>query len=293
MFSPRARAVAALIGAAFLFGATFVVIKSAIHDISPISFVAWRFLIGAVVLIAISVPRGRLIWRDGAIAGFALFLGYSLQTSGLSLTSASNSALITGIYVVLTPFLAAVFHRYRPGIWSIGGAALAFIGLVLITGTTGLELGEGDLLTLGCAAAFAIHIVALSQLASRHPVIPFTAVQLAVTAILAFPAAAIFEGLTIPERSVWGALLLTGIGVSVGAFVLQIWAQTIVGPTTAAVVLAAEPAFGVATAWVVLGDSLDAPGWVGAFLIFSAIFVVLTKQKDKTSIQAEALTAAH
>lgn len=293
MLSPRARAVTALIGAAFLFGATFVVIKSAIDEISPISFVAWRFLIGAVVLIAISVPRGRTIWRDGAIAGTALFLGYSLQTSGLSLTSASNSALITGLYVVFTPFLAALFHRYRPGIWSIGGAAVAFVGLVLITGPTGLRLGEGDLLTLGCAMAFAIHIVALSQLASRHPVIPFTAVQLAVTAVLAFPAALLFEGLAIPDRSVWGALLLTGIGVSVGAFVLQIWAQTIVGPTTAAVVLAAEPAFGVATAWVVLGDSLDAPGWVGAFLIFSAIVIVITKQKDKTAIQAEALTAAH
>lgn len=293
MFSRRARAIGALIGAAFLFGATFVVIKSAIEDIGPLSFVAWRFLIGALVLISFAVPRGRIIWTDGAIAGSALFLGYSLQTSGLELTTASNSALITGLYVVFTPFLAAVFHRYRPGVWSVGGAGLAFVGLVLITGTQDLSLGQGDLLTLGCAAAFAVHIVSLSQLAPRHPVIPFTAVQLGVTAVLSFIAAALFEDLGIPDRAVWGSLVVTGVGVSVGAFVLQIWAQTIVGPTTAAIVLAAEPAFGVATAWVVLGDNLDMSGWIGALLILGAIGIVITKQKDPSSTRAEAVTAAH
>lgn len=290
---PRARAIAALVGAAFLFGATFVVVKGAMASIDPISFVAWRFLIGSTVLISISTPRGSGVWRDGAIAGIALFLGYTLQTAGLDQTTASNSTLITGLYVVFTPFIAGLFHKFRPGIWSVGGAGMSFIGLALITGGDGLTLAQGDLLTLGCAVAFALHIVALSQLAPRHPVLAFTAVQLTVTALLAFPTAVLFGGLALPDRSVWGALALVGIGVSVGAFVLQIWAQTVVGPTTAAIVLAAEPAFGVGTAWVVLGDSLGFAGWVGAGLILVAIAVVLVKQKDPTTIQAEAVTAAH
>ncbi|MDH3190748.1 MAG: DMT family transporter [Acidimicrobiia bacterium] len=289
----RTRAIAALIVASFLFGATFVVIKSALEDIPPLSFVAWRFLIGSLALVAISVPRGRQIWRDGAIAGLALFAGYSLQTAGLQLTSASNSALITGLYVVLTPFLAGLFHRFRPSGWSVGAAGLAFIGLVLVTGTDSLSLSPGDLLTLGCAVAFAFHIVALSRLAPRHAVVPFTAVQLAVTALLAIPTAAVVDGFSMPDRSVWGALAVVGIGVTVGAFVLQIWAQTVVGAATTAVVLAAEPAFGVATAWAVLGDRLDWVGWVGAGLILSAMAIVVTKQRDQSSIQAEAVTPAH
>jgi len=75
--------------------------------------------------------------------------------------------------------------------------------------------------------------------------------------------------------------------------VLQIWAQTVVGATTAAVVLAAEPAFAVATAWVVLGERLTVAGWTGAALIIIAIFIVVTKQTDQASIEAEAVTPAH
>ena len=111
----------------------------------------WRFLLGAVVLALFALPRGKEIWWHGTVAGVALFSGYSFQTAGLTETSASNSALITGLYVVITPFLAALFARRNPSLWSVGGAALSFGGLILLTGTDGLSLQRGDLLTLACA----------------------------------------------------------------------------------------------------------------------------------------------
>jgi drug/metabolite transporter (DMT)-like permease len=289
----RSRAVLALLVASFVFGATFVVVKSAIERIPPISFVAWRFLLGALVLSVFAIPKGKLIWMHGSIAGVALFAGYALQTTGLAQTSASNSALITGLYVVITPFLAALFAKRSPGVWSVGAAALAFVGLVLLTDTDGFRLEQGDLLTLGCAIAFAFHIVALSRLARHHPVVPFTTVQLAVTSFLAFGLSMLLEVQNIPPPSVWGALLITGLGASAGCFVLQIWSQTIVGATTAAVVLAAEPAFAVATAWIVLGERLSVGGWIGAGVILVAIFIVVTKQPDQASVEAEAVSPAH
>jgi drug/metabolite transporter (DMT)-like permease len=290
----ESRAVLALVGASFLFGATFVVVKSALDGIEPIGFVAWRFLIGAVVLSALAVPKGGAIWRHGALAGLALFAGYALQTAGLVVTSAANSALITGLYVVFTPFLASLLARRPPKAWVIAGAGAAFVGVALLTGLDGLSLDSGDLLTVGCALAFAVHIVVLAHYAHRHPVIPFTTVQLLTTTALAFPAALILEGgIDLPDRSIWPALALTGIGVTAGAFLLQIWSQTIVGASTAAVVLAAEPAFGVATAWVVLGERLTLQGWAGAALIVAAIYVVVTQQRDMASREAEAVTPAH
>jgi drug/metabolite transporter (DMT)-like permease len=289
----RSRAILALLAASFVFGATFVVVKSAVERIPPISFVAWRFLLGALLLSVFAIPRGKKIWLHGTISGVALFAGYSLQTTGLAETSASNSALITGLYVVITPFLASLFARKTPSLWSVGAAALSFIGLVLITDTDGFRLEQGDLLTLGCALAFALHIVALSRFARHHPVVPFTTVQLAVTSVLAFALSLVFEVQNIPDPSVWGALLLTGLGASAGCFVLQIWSQTVVGATTAAVVLAAEPAFAVATAWIVLGERLSLAGWAGAGLILVAIFIVVTKQQDQASVEAEAVSPAH
>lgn len=292
--TPRNRSVAALVAASFLFGATFVVVKSALDSIDPLAFVAWRFLIGALALFALAIPRGWKIWRHGAIAGVALFAGFALQTAGLQTTTASNSALITGLYVVLTPFLASALSRRLPSPWVVGGALAAFTGVVLLTGVDDFGLSPGDLLTLGCALAFAIHIVILAHYAHQNPVIPFTTVQMAVTAALAFLLSAAFEGgIEIPDSSVWAALALTGIGVTGGAYLLQIWAQTIIGPSTAAVVLAAEPIFGVATGWVVLGERLDVAGAIGAGLIVAAIFVVITRQRDRTSREAEAVTAAH
>lgn len=287
------RAILALIAASFLFGATFVVVKSALDAIAPIAFVAWRFMLGAVVLALFAVPRGRAIWRHGAIAGVALFAGYALQTAGLEVTSASNSALITGLYVILTPFLAALFRRRAPSPWVVTAAFAAFAGLWLLTGEDGLALGSGDLLTLGCALAFALHIIALARYARSHPVIPFTTVQLGVTAVLAFIASALIEGPALPAASALGAIVLTGLGVSVGAYLLQVWAQKVIGADTAAVVLAAEPAFAVATAWIVLSERLSARGWLGAGLIVLAIFVVVTRQRDSASRAAEAVTAAH
>lgn len=288
------RAVLALIAASFLFGATFVVVKSALEDIPPFGFIGWRFLIGALVLAALGLPRGRDIWLQGGICGLALFAGYALQTSGLQFTTASASALITGLYVVITPFLAGVMTRRLPRGLVILGALLAFVGVALLTGVDGFSLGPGEWLTVGCAFAFACHIVLLSAYAHRHPVIPFTMVQVALTSVLAFIAAMFLEdGVTFPDRSVWAALALTGIGVTAGAFVLQIWAQTVVGASTAAVVLAAEPAFGVLAGWVVLGERLDLAGWVGAVLILVAIYLVITKQRDQASRDAEAVTLAH
>jgi drug/metabolite transporter (DMT)-like permease len=288
------RAVLALVAASFLFGATFVVVKSALDDIPPFGFIGWRFLIGALVLAALGIPRGREIWVHGSICGLALFAGYSLQTSGLQYTTASASALITGLYVVITPFLVAVVTRRLPRALVMLGAFLAFLGVALLTGIDGFSVGAGEWLTMGCALAFACHIVLLSHYAHRHPVIPFTMVQVALTAVLSFVAALFVEGgITFPERSVWAALAVTGIGVTAGAFVLQIWAQTVVGASTAAVVLAAEPAFGVLAGWVVLGERLDIAGWIGAVLILVAIYLVVTKQRDQASRDAEAVSLAH
>lgn len=288
------RAVLALLGAAFLFGATFVVVKSALDSIEPLSFLAWRFAIGAAALAALALPKGRRLWLHGSLAGVALFAGYASQTLGLEITSASNSALITGLYVVFTPFLAALLHRRAPSPWVVGGAAAAFAGVALLTGLDGFRVETGDLLTLGCAFAFAVHIVALSRFAPQHKVVPFTTVQLAVTAVLSIILSWVFEsGPGIPDRSVWGAIALTAIGVTVGAYLLQIWSQTVLGASTAAVVLSAEPAFGVATAWIVLGERLTAQGWIGAALIVAAIYLVVTTQRDETSREAEAVTPAH
>ena len=265
----------AIAAASFLFGSTFVVIKDAVATFPPISFVTWRFLLGGLVLMLIGAPRGKRVWRDGAVAGSLLFVGYSLQTAGLVTTGASNSALITGLFIIFTPLLAALLYRRSPSLGIAAAALLAFVGVVFLTYRPETALVRGDLLTVGAALAFAGHIIALDRLASRHSLVPFTAVQLLVTGLLAFPLAAITEGVPLPGRRELPAILITALGVSIGGYLLQLWAQTIISPSRTAILLALEPAFAVATAAVVLDERLTTAGWVGAGLIMAAILLVI------------------
>ncbi|MGB9359736.1 MAG: DMT family transporter [Acidimicrobiia bacterium] len=291
----RTRAYVGLVVAAALFGATFVVIKEAVVTLPPLAFVGWRFLLGAGVLFLFARPRGRGIWMDGLAAGSLLFLGFATQTAGLESTSASNSALITGLYVVFTPLLAALALRRLPAISTISGAALSVVGLGFLTVTAGFSLNSGDLLTVVCAVAFAAHIVVLARLAPRHAVVPFTAVQLIVVAVFALASSVAFEGLPLPPASVIPALIGTGVIVSAGAFMLHVSAQRVIGPSRTAIVLSAEPVFATATAAVVLSERLTPRGWFGAALIMVGIYVVLafSPPEDADLVAAEGLSEAH
>jgi drug/metabolite transporter (DMT)-like permease len=287
-------AYAALALAALLFGATFVIIKEAVVILPPLAFVGWRFLIGAVALLVLGLPRGKTIWRDGLAAGVLLFVGYALQTAGLAETSASNSGLITGLYVVFTPLLVAIVARHRVGFPTIIGTVVAFVGLALLTVRGGIHLAAGDLLTVGCAVAFAGHIVVLSRVAFRHPVVPFTAIQLLTTASLALAGSAVTEGFPVPSAEVVPALLMTGLVVSGGAFLLQVWSQTVIGPARTAIILALEPAWATAFAAWLLAERLDPQGWTGAALILVGIYLVLASAGDRDAVPAaEAVTPAH
>lgn len=290
---PNRAAYAALIVAAVLFGTTFVVVKDTVSAFPPLAFVGWRFVIGAGVLLLLAFPRSARIWQDGAIAGLWLLAGFAFQTAGLVTTGASNSALITGLYVVLTPVLGALWRRRLPTSWVVIASVLALIGMALLTVTEDFTVGAGDVLTLMCAVGFAGHIVYLSIAAHRHPVIPFTAVQLAVTGLGGLLLSALFEGLPTPTDREWPALIVTGVGVSAIAFLLQVWAQTRVGADRAAIVLTAEPVFGVLAAAVLIGERLTISGWVGAALIMAAIQVVLARDDAAVELEAEAISPAH
>jgi drug/metabolite transporter (DMT)-like permease len=281
--------------AAALFGTTFVVVKDALDVLSPLAFVGWRFAIGAMVLLVIGRPAGRAVWRDGSIAGIVLFAGYATQTIGLGLTSATNSGLITGLYVVFTPLIAALARRTSPAAATIAGAALSVAGLGALTITNTLTFEAGDVWTLACAVAFAVHIVLLAHLAPRHEVLGFTAVQLSVVAVAGLVLSGIIEDAPLPPESVWPTLLATGLIVTGGAFLIQVWAQTVVGPSRTAIVLALEPLFAVVTAALILRERLGVRGWIGAALIMVGTYVVLVfaPPEDADIRTAEAISEAH
>jgi drug/metabolite transporter (DMT)-like permease len=268
----------ALVGVTAIWGSTFVVVKDAVEKMPVTDFLTWRFGLAAVAMLLIR-PRsvaslGTAGRRAGVVVGLALGSGYLLQTLGLQHTSAAVSGFITGMFVVLTPLGAAVLLRKPPGTAAWVAVALATAGLGLLS-LHGFAIGSGELLTLGCAAAFALHIVGLGHWASSHDAFGLAVVQLVTTALLC----ALFAGpggLAVPpDASVWGALALTALAATALAFVVQTWAQAHLAPTRAAVVMTMEPVFGGIFAVLLAGEVLGLRTLLGAALVLGAM--VLTE----------------
>ncbi|MGB8649549.1 MAG: DMT family transporter [Mycobacteriales bacterium] len=266
----------ALVGVTAIWGSTFVVVKDAVTQMPVTDFLTWRFALAALAMLALrprAVARlGTAGRRAGATVGLALGTGYLLQTLGLQHTSAAVSGFITGLFVVLTPLGAAVLLRTPPAASAWLAVLVATTGLALLS-LHGLSVGSGELLTLGCAAAFALHIVGLGQWASSYDPYGLAVVQLLTTALLC-GLVAVPGGLAVPPSwSVWGALALTALAATALAFVVQTWAQAHLSPTRAAVVMTMEPVFGGLFAVLLAGEVLGVRTLVGAGLVLAAMIL--------------------
>lgn len=275
-----ARADLALAGAAFLFGSTFLVVQDAIEADGAIPFLVARFGIGALVLVPFALRRGRPapgFARAVVVLGGLLSAGYVLQTVGLEDTTSSVSAFLTYLLVVLVPVLSALVLRAPPTPIAVAGVALAVVGLLLLTagagggGGLGAGLGRGELLTLGCALAFAGHIVALAADAPRFDVVQLNLGQFVVVALVLVVPGALSGGYDLSGRTLVAALY-TGVVVSAIAFGLQVWGQQQVSATRTALVLLLEPVFAAVLGYLA-GERLGWLGALGAGVILTAILV--------------------
>src|SRR3954469_12414432 len=169
----------ALITATIAYGATFKLVQNALDDVTPVGFILLRFLMGAIVLLPLafrhgwrgpSTARASLRARDFLLAGLAFgavgFAGYWFQNEGLERTTTSNSAFITGLFVVFTPLLETAVTRRRPASHILVAVAVSVVGLFFLEGGT-YHLHAGDALTLGCAFGFGVWIYLGSRLSQR------------------------------------------------------------------------------------------------------------------------------
>lgn len=261
---------------AFLFGSTFLVMQRAVEEVEPVPFLVVRFGLGALVLVPLALRRGRRLPRrrllnGGVTAGLALAVGYLCQTVGLQYVPSSVSAFLTYLLVVIVPLLSAAMTRRLPPPGSIAGVAVAVVGLVLLTSVDGLGAGRGELLTLGCALAFAVHILVLAEVVGEADLVLLNVVQFVTVVVVLAAPAALTGGFDFPAEA-WLAAGYTGVAVTAVAFGLQAWSQRRLDPTRTALILLLEPVFAALLGFLA-GERLGAPGVVGAAVILSGIVV--------------------
>lgn len=272
-----------------VWGATFVLVKSALNYASVFVFLAARFSLAAL-LMSMFQPR---VFRDlkraellaGAALGLFMFAGYAFQTGGLQYTTPAKSGLVTGSSVVFVPLLLGVFWRRRMAPWVYAGVLAAFLGLYYLTvPPEGIgHLNAGDLLTLIAAALYAFHIVLVGQYTKLHPVAALSVLQVAACAALAWFAvasghAAGWQRARFDNRwELYAAVAICAVFATSIAFTIQLWAQRYASPSHAAILFTLEPVFAALTSYLTIHERLGGRALAGGVLVLSGILLAELK----------------
>lgn len=282
-------------------GTTFTLVKGALEIGSTGVFLAARFATAAAVLGAVALwrrdPVGPGFWRHGALLGLAMLGGFVFQTLGLAYTTPARSGFITGLSVLVVPFISryTLGRRVRASAWA--GVALAVLGMALLTrpfdgGAVPASVRLGDLLTAACALAYALQITWMSEWSGRHPLVPFTLLQVSVVlggSLLMLP----IEGVRL-DAARWpqfaGVVAFTGVAMTAGAFFVMNWAQRHTTAVRAALIYSLEPVAAALFSWWAIGEQLGADGWLGGGLV--VLGVVAGEVGGALEARAEARAAA-
>ncbi|MDR3311884.1 MAG: DMT family transporter [Spirochaetaceae bacterium] len=272
-------ACAGMLLCAIIWGTGFAVVKKSLDIIPPLYMMAFRFTIAAAILAVIfrrniaGADRSEL--RHSLILGVFLFAAYAFQTIGCQYTTAGKNAFLTAVYVILVPLIAWALGRRRPRARVFAAAALAIVGIGLLSLRDDLSMNKGDALTLVCGFWYALHLFFIARWTQTgDSPLTLATLQIAVAALLSWLFAPLYDGSFPAAAASLNAILAMGyLGVFSTAltFVLQNVAQKYVASSTAAVFLSTEAVFGALFSALFLGEVMSARMLIGGALLFAAL----------------------
>ncbi|OTW85827.1 EamA/RhaT family transporter [Bacillus toyonensis] len=291
----------ALLFVSFIWGATFVVVQNAMSFVGPFTFNGLRFLFAGIILLFVQMIFSQKTSKQdikqssfaGLIVGFFLCVGYLLQTFGLLYTTSSKAGFLTGLSIVMVPILSFIFLKQKATIFVVLGITVATAGLYLLTAADSFQLNIGDILVLGCAIAFAAHILINGFYSKKISPLLLSTSQVLTVGIFSSICAFLFEDWEIffsislwTNHSFLFALFLTSLFATSIAFFIQTSAQKHTSPTRVAIIFAMEPVFAALTGVLVANEQLSMSAIFGCLCIFLGMIFVELPSKTKKEAQA-------
>ncbi|WP_051158768.1 DMT family transporter [Rhizobium grahamii] len=271
----------AVLGVAFVWGASYPVAKGALLYAPVLILILYRFLITTIVMaVAARHEIASICWGDcirGIVLGTILFSIFITETYGIASTSAMNAALIISLCVIFTPIIDYGLSGRLPPTGILASAAISCIGVGILTGGIG-KSSPGDALVLGAAILRAIMAVSTKRLLAGRQIssAALTAIQGSAVATLTFVLAVAqfgIHGLIVNATlQFWGAVAFLSLFCTIAAFYIQNAAVRKSTPTRVGFLMGTEPFFGFVLAHLLLTESLTAAGFIGAGLILAGTF---------------------
>ena len=283
---------------AMVWGAAFVAQSEGMNYVGPFTMQAARYFLAGLVLVpviflrdkkGISVrPSGMTAKRHqfvcGVICGVILCAASIIQQYGIIHTTVGKSGFVTALYIVFVPILGAVIGK-RAGLRVWLCALAAVCGMYLLCVGSGFSVSGGDLLTLGCAVLFAIHICYVGAVVPHMDGVRLSCVQFLVCSALSAVGMLLFEA---PD---WGSILqcwwpIVYAGVFSGgvAYTFQIIGERDVQPTLASLLMSLESVFAALFGWLLLDQTLSTRELFGCAVMFAAIILSQLPERRKGAV---------
>lgn len=269
---------------AIIWGYGFVAVANSLDRLTPMQLLLLRFGIASLILVIVFNKNVRALkkttLKKGVILGVLFFIGFVLQTFGMKYTTPSKNAFLTGVNVILVPLIAYFLFKRRLTRQEVIGAILSVIGIGLLTLRTDGQVNIGDLLTLGCAVAFAFHIFYTTLFMADESPVDIAIIQTVTSMVLAALAVAA-EGapMVSPDRNSLMSVLYLAIFSTTLTTLLQAYGQKYTSETRSAILLSTESLWGTFFSFVFLGEALTFRLIAGGLIIFTAILFAQIKPR--------------
>ncbi len=277
---------ALLLTVALLWGSTFAIMKHSLGRIDVNSFLAWRFLVAALIMAIIRPQSFRHITPSfllrGVSAGLFLGLGYIFQTFGLTLTTVAKTGFITGLYAIFVPLIAAIFFRHKISKMQWFAVGLATIGTGFLS-LHGFTMGLGEFLVLVGALFFALHIIGLGRWSPNRDSYALAMIQMGTVGLLAL-VGSFKSGFHVPhDRGVWAVIIYCAIAASAFAFIVQTWAQSFMSATSVGIILTMEYIFAAVFGVVLVHERLTWRTVVGGICMMVGLYLAILFDEPQLS----------
>lgn len=269
----------------FLWSTGFIFAKGLI-DVLPVS-VVYIIRFGISFLLFYLFYRKKIVisrstFKAGLLIGSVNAAAMILMFLGLQYTTASNSAFITSIFVVVLPFLELHFYHKKPGLLIWLGVAVATLGVYLmaVSGGGHFTVNIGDVLTLVCGIIFAYQIFFITHYTKKENTYGLIAMQFGVNTIagiLLFVFYDVLGKVGLPDCSalvspkIIGILIAFAVTATLIPFAVQFHIQKKVSASVAGLAYVSEPVFAVTLAIIILKEMPTGQQWVGIALIMLSL----------------------
>jgi len=277
-----------LLSVAIAWGVTFLMVQEAIDKTPVYAFLFFRFALASILMFFIAYKHLKEINKrtvlSGIILGSFLFSAFATQTFGLAYTKSSIVAFITGLNVIVVPFLAYLIFKDKVRKNVFIASLVAVLGLYLLTMSGALTLGTGEFLTLICAFLFALHIIFTGKFSKEVNVFVLVLFQLVTVTILSLAFSLVLDDKTFAleyDYTFYKAVIVTAVFATVYAFLIQTYMQQFTTATKTAIIFTMEPVSASIYGYAVGGEVLTSIQVFGAVLIIVATLIAeLRFKKD-------------